>query len=156
VTGEFGTQTATDFKNDLKKCESGSEIHIRINSVGKNVWVLTLMRAFMYFMEKYKQCRFVAEIENAQSAALLFAVIMHERHVIGTSAGEIHLPETNRGGSDESEKSLRDDFLRIFAKRTRLRAAEVAVLNRHPLLCDDMVRDGIATKKVKKFIVLPA
>ncbi len=148
IDGEFNKNMVKQFKISLRRVlPTQREIRIRINSHGGDVESMAIMNGFVYYFTQYKY-HFIAEIEYAESSAMLFAVNMHERIVCDKSFGAIHLPESK----DKSTKIQQTKhFISIFEKQTKMDISNIERLNNVMLSSTDLLDLGIATKKVPFF-----
>ncbi len=155
LQGDFDARMAQFFKEELRKRSENSTVFVRIDSIGGNGHSMNLMSGFMVVMAKYKKCRFIAQIARAESVALIFAVNMHERHVLKTSVGSIHLPVRNANviiGAHEPILEIKNkSVIAHFVSRTKLTSEDIFSLEQKELYGEQMVHYGIATSLVETF-----
>ncbi len=156
VKGRFDNALAEQFKADVKRLVCKDVVfHVEINSPGGNLGRQRQMADFAKEISEQYNARFIAEMKWAESAGLSLALSFHERHVIVSSIGIIHLPVHAKGIVNGSEKGLqrsRERNMRFILKKTNLKEEDVFNLENQLLSGNEMLRYGIATKKVPIFM----
>ncbi len=155
LQGDFNAPMVKFFKEALRRQPKNESIVCRIDSLGGNGHSMNFMSGHMAVMTKYHKSRFISQIVVAESAALIFAVNMHERHVTKSSVGSIHLPVRNMNvivGAHEPNLEIKNkSVIDHFVSRTKLTAKEVISLEGKFLSAEEMLYYGIATKLVESF-----
>lgn len=158
VNGRFDNALAQQFKAEIKRLVCKDAIfHVEINSHGGNLGRQIQMSDFAKEISEQYNARFIAEMKWAESAGLLLALSFHERHVIASSVGIIHLPVHARGivnGSEEGLQESRKRTIRFILKNSNLKEEDVFNLENQLLSANEMLRYGLATKKVPIFMRL--
>lgn len=155
IFGRFDEVLSNKFTNSLKNISEHEHIICNIKSLGGNMKSWTEMTHLVCSLSDDYKVSFTAQIVHAESAALIFAVNMH--NVIGTnkSIGAIHLPvpacnyltEVTKEKIEVNQKKVAE----FFIQRTNLSYIDVLALNNIQLSGAEMLKHGIIKNIVKSF-----
>lgn len=150
IEGKIDDKVADKFKSFLKEVEPDSKVVINIESRGGSLYPAERMIRYIYFMQKYKKCYFIVQINHAYSAALLVALMANERLVIKDSKGLIHHVSWYGGDPDLYDK-VEERIFEYFHRCIQIEKPLYQHLFDIFLTSEQMLRYGIATGQVKDF-----
>jgi hypothetical protein len=155
LNGRFNEEMENYFKTSITGIKELSEIYIRITSHGGNTGSMVNMSGLVHDIVQNYNCKFISEIVIADSAALIFAINMHERHVDINSTATVHLPVPSKDQivSIRELEEKQQAAIDFFIERTHLSQQQVVYLNNQKeiLNFEHMMQFGIATKTVPLF-----
>ncbi len=160
LRGRFNRDMVKSFKQQARKIfadhqEKAAPLNfvIRVNSRGGNIFIMNVLSAFVYYLAKYRKCTFVIQIEQAQSAALIFALNIPVREATIASVALIHLPVPAPGEvpSGDAIDVKQKQAIQFIGERTKLSHDQVAEFNNVLIHGKQLVEYGIATTIVEAF-----
>lgn len=161
INRRFDESLVYHVKQSLKSVPiSEKEIYLRINSYGGNMEALRKISGFLYFMQKYRSCNIIGQCIYAESAALDLFINCKIRQVKPGSIGIIHLPVPSRGENKNMTESQissaieakTHSVIKFMKRRTFMTEEQIRTFENFPMGAGTMIKFGIATIKVKKFI----
>ncbi len=153
IRGRITRNTVDDFKYFLRNKADLTEkkIYIRIFSDGGDVWLMTILIHFIYFLEKYKGCEVITQGFHIGSAALQLFANGTTREVTYKTTGYVHLPVArNSTGEFMRTKKWAADQIAAHSNK-KLTSEKVFQLENIRLNGPDFFRYGLADKVVEHF-----
>lgn len=153
IDEDISDETVKKFKLFLKPVKKEEMLYIRIDSWGGDSLSGKLIEGFIYYMKKYKSCKFTMEGIIAVSVAFRIFIrgnerIITPRHLIG-----IHLPVPNKANIAPERIAVQrnKDIKFIAATLPLLTKDEILEYDDMPLPVEFMLKKGIVTNVVSSF-----
>ncbi|MBP6857947.1 MAG: ATP-dependent Clp protease proteolytic subunit [Candidatus Pacebacteria bacterium] len=151
LIGNLTVEKARSFINLIEiESEKSKKISIYIHSHGGSLRAYAEIAEAMLKLSK-KGVSFIGLGANTGSTAMLIFLNCDERLVTQSSNGYIHLPVEKVLVSKEVKEKETKKIVGFIERRTIISEKNIYQLNDLPLSANDMVKYGIATKKVISF-----